>query len=132
MDAAQHPGTAYSLPSEESIKQLFVESEMTTKLIYAFPKRLVECFRTVKKGAAKSLLNPKSVEQELALSKLTDINSYVAFRQELLPAPISLVNFRFLGEPPSPITPEILKLAGSKKPVEAAKGNTPGGLGGVC
>ena len=67
MTAIEHPGNELTLPTEESIEQLFAESESVTALIYAFPERLVKCFRPVSGDFASSLLNNDSIKRELAL-----------------------------------------------------------------
>ena len=116
-----HPGTAVSLPSQESVDELFAESEATTSLIYTFPRRLIECFRTADEDAGPSLLSNKSVERELAFSKPTDLRDQVAFRRKHSLSDFSIVNFRFLGDMPGPITPDFLRQAGSDHPVAAAE-----------
>ena len=116
-----HPGTAVSLPSQESVDELFVESEARTSLIYTFPRRLIECFRTADDDAGPSLLSNESVERELAFSKPTDLRDQVAFRREHIKSDFSIVNFRFLGDMPGPITPDFLRQAGSNHPVAAAE-----------
>lgn len=117
----KHPGKACPLPTEESIKQLFVESESTTNLIYVFPKRLVACFRSAEKSFAPSLLDEESVERELELSILMDTHGQVAFRQKLPSAKMSFVKFRFLGDAPGPVTLEYLQKAGSENPEQAVE-----------
>ena len=121
MTAIEHPGNELTLPTEESIEQLFAESESVTALIYAFPERLVECFQTGDKDAASSLVNKDSVNRELALSTLSSFRNQVAFRQEAISGTTSIVNFDFLGDTPGPISPEVMKQAGSKHPVKAAE-----------
>ena len=121
MTAIEHPGNELSLPTEESIEQLFAESESVTALIYVFPERLVECFHTGDKGAAPSLLNKDSVSRELALSTLSSFRNQIAFRQKAISETTSIVNFDFLGDMPGPLTAEWMKRAGSKHPVKAAE-----------
>jgi len=120
MSTTEHLGKELTLPTDESIKQLFVESESAAALVYAFPERLVKCFRTGDKDAAPSLLNEDSVERELALSALAVLPNQVAFRQEAISGTTSIVNYDFLGDVPGQITPEVMELAGSEFPVKAA------------
>ena len=121
MNTSAHPGTELSPPTGQSIEQLFGESQVTTSLIYAFPAKLVGCFRAAEDDAAPSLLDQKSIDRELALSNLVNFRNQVAFRQHALAEATSIVNYRFLGDAPSPITAEYLRLAGSKQPVKAAE-----------
>ena len=117
-----HPGTPMRLPSLDAVQQLFVESTATTRLIYTFPLRLIECFRTAKHDHGPSLLENQSVERELAFSRPTDGPDQVGFRQESTSGNFSIVNFRFLGDMPGPITADFLRQAGSDHPVAAAEG----------
>ena len=121
MNTSAHPGTELSPPTGQSIEQLFGESQVTTSLIYAFPAKLVGCFRAAEDDAAPSLLDQKSIDRELALSNLVNFRNQVAFRQHAPAEATSIVNYRFLGDAPSPITAEYLRLAGSKQPVKAAE-----------
>lgn len=116
-----HPGTAVSLPSQESVDELFAESEATTSLIYTFPRRLIECFRTSDEDVGPSLLSEEAVKREFVFSKPTDHRDQVAFRREGSLSDFSIVNFRFLGDMPGPITPDFLRQAGSDHPVAAAE-----------
>ena len=116
-----HPGTRVTLPSDESVRQLFCESEMTPSLIYIFPQRLIECFRTDDNDAGPSLLSQVAVNRELAFTKPTRFHSQVGFRKLKSPSEFSIVNYHYWGDTPGSITPESLRKIGSKYPIKAAE-----------